>query len=499
MSRRWSQSFACSALEELTRQLMFAPPTKRAEQCRRAETLHDEVVDDATYPLDYLAYRITGYRREARGEAGAELLVGQAVAADLRLMIDELSRSADVPLLEHESAETTEALASRLNISGKTISRWRRNGLRWRWVRPEHGGRRQIVFLDSAVRRYIASHQSQIEKATAFSQIPPDERIRLLERARRIALSRDVSLNQTAAHLARRSGRALETIRLLLEKHDRDHPEDAIFIDRSGPLTPQQRRVIARAYRMGVGVGKIARRFRRTRSTIYRAIHDRRAAAARRLPLTFVASPIFERDDADEVILRAGLSPFPDDRPATMSQAPVDDLPTPLQSLYRQRVIDDDRQRSLLVRYNYLKFKAAKTREQFDRYEPKVNELNGFEKLLEQARAVRDTLILANLPQVLSIARRHLVGKPDRSLDRLVELLADGNVAVADAVEAFNPWRGQSFSSYLTNRLLKQFVTEPDADGARRRARRRLTEQEALDRVIERARRAGVVLLDEAG
>ena len=115
-----------------------------------------------------------------------------------------------------------------------------------------------------------------------------------------------MTLNQVAAHLARRTGRALETLRLLLEKHDRAHPKEAIFIDRTGPLNRRQQRAIARAYRMGVAVSKIARHFKRTRQSIYRVIYVERAAELHRMRIECSVLPTFARSDAEAVFLAGG-------------------------------------------------------------------------------------------------------------------------------------------------------------------------------------------------
>jgi DNA-directed RNA polymerase sigma subunit (sigma70/sigma32) len=496
MPRPWSQTFNCPPLEDLLRQLAFAPADKRAQQVRAIERLHDEIDPDATYPLSYLVYRITRYRRDLPD--AETLLVGEAAQPDLRLMIDRLSRETEMTLSPGESAETPEQLAQRLDVSTKTVTRWRRDGLRWRWLTRRPGGRKEVVILRDAADRYLRRNAERVAKASAFSQIPDEQRDRLVRRARRLADAGDLTLNQVAQHLSRRTGRALETVRQILQKHDARHPEDPIFADRDRPLTPQQRRVIARAYRMGVPVTRLARRFDRTRATIYRAIHERRAAAARRLPLRWQHLPTFDRADADTVILGRPLEPHPPNGPRKLSTIPVEDLPGPLQPLYRQPVIPDDRQHAMLVRYNYLKCHAARIRDALDRSAPRVADLDHFTTAVEQAREIRDLLVRANLPVVLSVARRHLMGRDDRSRARLIELLAAGNVAAIEAVDDFDPARNQTFPRYLTNVLLRQYAAlDSRSAPSRPRAHRRLTAEQALQRLIDQAGESGVHLLQE--
>lgn len=137
MSRRLKQTFRCGPLDGLARQLLFSPPDKRILQVRRIERLHDQLDPNKNYPLDFLFYRITGYRREGKD---AVLLTGEAVLPDLRLMIDTLSRSVRMPMDDAGTVETVRQLADRLSVSTKTIGRWRGAGMRWRWVAPAGGG-----------------------------------------------------------------------------------------------------------------------------------------------------------------------------------------------------------------------------------------------------------------------------------------------------------------------------------------------------------------------
>lgn len=482
MSRPLKQQFNCEPLEQLTRQLLFAPPEKRALQVQRAEKLHDELEPNQTYPLDFIIYRLTSYRRDV---SDSTLLVGEAAQPDLRLMIDRLSRSIRLPKDDGEPAETAAQLAARLNVSTQTITRWRQRGLRWRWVVAKNGARgaaaRQVVFPRSAVDRFVRQNGERVKRASQFTQIPATRRRDILHRARRIAEAREVTLNQVAQHLARRTGRALETLRLILEKHDRQHPKQAIFAGRTAPLSARQKRMIERAHRWGVSAEQMAERFKRSRATIYRVIRERRAAAARRVDVSFVPSPIFDREDADAVILRDEV--VVKDSGGRAATA-VNDLPEALQPLYRQPAVNDRRQRSMFVRYNYLKFKAARVRDALDPYEPRTSDLDTFDGLLAEARALRSQLARINLPVVLSVARRHVLGQREASAQALLGLLEQGHAVLFEVIESFNAARTPTFASYLTNKLLQRFAA---ADTENHHARRRAGGDELLRRLVKQA------------
>lgn len=501
MHDRPAQPFHCQPLAELTRQLLFAPPDKRIEQVRRAERLHDQTDPDVNYPADFLGYRITGYRSETdRGE----LLVGQAVLHDLRLMIDRLSRSVDMPAVDDDPIETTPALAERLGVSAKTIARWRGKGLRWRWDRPAGAKRRQIVFTRSAIDGFLRANSELVEAAGRFTQIDPQTRRQIIERARRIAQAVDVSMNRVAAHLSRKVGRSLQTVRLILEKHDREHGDDPIFADRTGPLTSKQRRVIERAHRWGIPVGRIARRFVRTRTTVYRAVRERRAARLRRVTIEYHDSPLFHREDADQVILR----PEPADRtdadertahaPNRKSSATKpSDLPPDLEAIYAARPLPPKALQSLLVRFNFLKYKAGELRDRLDGYDPRAGDLDLIEGWLKQSHAVRTRLVCGCLPMVPPIARRHLVGREDQASLKLTDLLIECLPVVVEAVDRFDPNGKQAFESYLTWRLMRFLAGEHPSDQTLGRARRRLDGAAAADQLRDDAAALGVSLHDD--
>jgi len=490
-------------LAELTRQLLFAPPKRRIAQAKRAEALHDEVDALANYPLDFIWYRITGYRAE---NVPPTLLTGSAVAPDLRLMIDTLTGSAAIPVTPDEPVESPQQLAARLNVSTKTIARWRQLGLRWRWV--QHPGRRHktIALTSQAVERFMDDHAQRVGRASRHTHVDPATRQAVVTRARRIAQAKEVSLNQVASHLAGKIGRALQTVRVILEQHERDHPQDRIFVDRTMPLDGPQKRAIVRTHRIGTPIGQIARDYKRTRSTIYRAVRHRRASVLRRLRLHYNHSPLFDRDDADRLIfagfdssggpLDSIATPNKKTSPKRQSTVSVDDLPRSIQPLYRGPVMGDQPMRSLLLRLNYLKFKAANLRDQLDRYDPRSADLQRITGWIKQAISIRDRLLAGALPITLSVARRHLIDQEDRNPDRLVELLEGAVPIVAQAIDGFDVTRTQTFEARLTGLLMRRFVAIQKDRPAGGRAHRRLDDEPTLKRIRDAAAQCGIRLVN---
>lgn len=457
MTRQINQKYHCSALEQLLRQLLFAPPSKKIEQVHRTEKLHDQIDPAQAYPFDFLHYRITGYHCESKDQ---KLLVGAAILPDLRLIIDSLSRSVNINVdLDAERAESVQSLAKRLNVSSKTLYRWRQRGLRWRWIRNSQSKKKQMVFTRSAVDLFLTKNQDQVKRASRFTQIAPDVRKRLIQRAQRIAKRRHVSLNQVSVHLANRSHRALETIRTIMEQHDRNNLDNPIFLDRSGPLTNRQNRLIGRAYRMGIPIWRIADRFQRSPSTIYRTLHKNHALKFRRMAIRYVESPLFNRDDADEVILR----PPPQVEAEQVNEAssvPVHDLPQAMQPFYCRPILPPARQRSLFLRMNYLKFKAARLRNQLDQHEPRVADLDQINSLLTKAASIRDQLVATNLSTVLTVARQHVTDSSNQFADHLIDKLKTGDQLLIHEIEQFDTAGRQSFQDYLKFKLMQFFANE---------------------------------------
>jgi RNA polymerase primary sigma factor/RNA polymerase sigma factor len=108
-------------------QVRFAPRDKKLEQIGRAEKLLAELDRSRNYTYEYLCYRITDYRPETSPHVS---MSGNEVAHDLRLFVEDVSDSAKIrPEDAGEPVHTVEELSKMFNVSTKTISRWREQGL----------------------------------------------------------------------------------------------------------------------------------------------------------------------------------------------------------------------------------------------------------------------------------------------------------------------------------------------------------------------------------
>ena len=116
----------------------------------------------------------------------------------------------------------------------------------------------------------------------------------IIEHARRLARAGG-SPADVAKRLATKTGRSAETIRYTLKQFDRDHPEAAIFPDNHGPLQLDSKRKIYQQYQHGESVETLAKRFCRTRTSIYRIIAEMRAQRIMELPLDYIPNETFAR------------------------------------------------------------------------------------------------------------------------------------------------------------------------------------------------------------
>src|SRR5438552_9646602 len=122
-------TFKHPALKQLTdQQVRFVPPARRMDQLARAEQLLAEIDPDRQYPYQFVCFRITDYRPDAYPDL---LIEGKDLLHDLGLFLAEVARSMPAVPVETvaEPVFTLDEISKRLNVTPKTINRWRKRGL----------------------------------------------------------------------------------------------------------------------------------------------------------------------------------------------------------------------------------------------------------------------------------------------------------------------------------------------------------------------------------
>jgi len=442
--------YQVSALRELrNQQVRFVPRDKRLEQLDRAEKLIHEIATRSEYTYEYLCFRITDYRPEGFPD---RTISGVEAIHDLRLFVEDLSDSANIDVREvREPVHTVEDLSKAFNVSTKTISRWRRQGLVSR--KFIFNGRKRVGFLGSSVQRYVASNPERVRRGGQFSQLSELERSDIIERARRLAHAGGAPA-EVARRIAKHMNRSVETIRYTLKQFDEKHPQSAIFPDHTGPLTPDSKNKIYREYRSGTSVDVLAKRFGRTKTSIYRVVNEIRAAKILELPLDYMYNREFDKPNADRAILVA--MPESDEK-RRKSRVPSG-LPRYLASLYEVPLLTREQEQHLFRKFNYLKHKASQLRKQLDPSRAKSGLMDRIETIYDEAVRTKNQIVKSNLRLVVSIAKRHV-----SSSDDFFGLVSDGNMSLIRAVEKFDYSRGNKFSTYASWAIMKNFArTIPD-------------------------------------
>lgn len=450
------------AMRQLRDQLVrFAPKEKKLEQVDQAERLLGELKGDRDYSYEYLCFRITRYRPESYPDLR---LSGKEARHDLRLFVEDLSDSANVSAEDvGEKVLTVEEISKQFRVSTKTISRWRCQGLVSR--RFVFDGRKRVGFLASSVERFVEKNRERVRRGAQFSQLSADERRRIIDRARRLAQAGGCP-SEVTRRLSRTSGRSIETIRYTLRQFDQDNPSLAIFPDHTGPLREDTKKKIYQQYRRGEPVETLARRFCRTKTSIYRIIGEMRAKRIMELPLEFIPNEHFAKIRSEKQE-REILAPVPEGEPLPKKPRLPSGLPPYLASLYEVPLLTREQEVHLFRKINYLKYKASKLREQLDPWRSKSGLMDEIEKLYDQSVSVKNEIISANLRLVVSIAKRH-VGPGEN----FFELVSDGNISLIRAVEKFDFARGNKFSTYASWAIMKNFArTIPDEHRHRDRFR----------------------------
>ncbi|MEI6240352.1 MAG: sigma-70 family RNA polymerase sigma factor [Planctomycetia bacterium] len=375
--------------------------------------------------------------------------------------------------LAHDEVLSIEDLAKRFNVSTKTISRWREHGLVAQ--RYEVGGRKRVGFLASAVDRFISANPGRIERGARFSQLTQEEHDRIIGWARRLA-SAGACPADVHRRIAGRLHRSIETIRYTIKQHDHDHPDAAVFGPSDGRLRPETCERIFHFYTQGEPVESIAKRYRRSKASIYRVILTQRAEHVMHLPLDYIPNALFARKSAEQVVNQA----FPGVNDPVKKMRRPSGLPAYLASLYEVPLLTREQEVWLFRKFNYLKYKASTLREQLDPERPSTRLMDQIDKLYDEIVALKNRLVRANLRLVVSIAKRRVAPG-----DAFFDLVSDGNMSLIRAVEKFDYARGNKFSTYASWAIMKNYArTIPDEH--KRRDRFRAADMDMLQSATDR-------------
>jgi len=451
-------------------QLSTASRTQLITVADQAEKLISELPTKEAMDFSQISQRLNGSANRLDFTNSNDSLSRIILQHDLRLLVEDFTDATNINSDEVvEPVYTVKTLGTLLQVSSKTISRWRNNGLVSRKIIID--GRKRIAFLASTVERFIAQNRHRVERGERFSQLSKSEKMDILDQARKLAAA-GACPSEVAKRLANHFNRSIETIRYTLKRHDKKNPATAIFPRARGKLSEDSKRSIFQRYRQGTSVSMLARQFNRTSSTIHRIINEMRATQIFELPMDFMPNPEFSYRNAEKRI----MAPIPEPETATRRTRAPKGLPSYLTSLYEVTLLTREQEQHLFRKYNYTKFRADKLRQQLDADKPTCTKMDEIESWYDQAVQLKQMIVQCNLRLVVSIAKRHM-----KATDDFFTLVSDGNMSLIRAAEKFNYALGNKFSTYASWAIMKNFArTIPNEFKHRDRFRTSLDEMFAF-------------------
>jgi RNA polymerase sigma factor (sigma-70 family) len=442
-------------LAQLLLQLKYTPENKRRQQLEAAEYLCATIDKHKEYPFDFIYYQITGFQPKA-SMAPPDPINGQALLDDLKVFIAKLSTKTAVPTNEQcESVYTIQALADQWGVSTKTIHRWRRDGLVARkFIFPD--GTKRLGISQSAITSFMESHTDRIQKAKAFQRLSRSQIQEIVDCARDLARQTHLSRHQIIARIAGQTRRAHETIRYTLAHYEETHPHQPLFHKNTGILTGSQATHLYDLYKQGTPVPALMRQFKRSRSSIYRIVNQRRASTLMARKIQFVASDEFLDDIKRRHILSKSIAtpgPVPPNHFEPFELLGEALLPEYLQVLKDTPILSSDVEMKLFRKYNCLKYMAFTIRHHIDLSHVSSKKLTDIETFLAQAEDIERIIVEANLRLVVSIASRHSsAGTP------FSDLVSKGNYALIKAIQEFDYTKGIRFIKRASMTIAKEYA-----------------------------------------
>ncbi len=423
----------------------------------RTEKLARDLDPTRNYPDEFVFFRVTG-QRPALGISTQS--PGDAVLADLACLVERLCDSVQLKPAEIGDALAAPDLCARWSISRKTLDRMRRRGLIGRRVEGADGVVR-ILFMPETVAWFQKTHQDELGRAARFTRIPLDAQARIIRNAARYKKWAGLTLNASALLLARRMGRSHEAVRQVLRRHDSKHPDRALF-DEAPPVNAKRRTVLFRAWRMGVPLAAMAKKYRRSLASIRRGIGLERAERLRAHladgSLEGPILPTFSLPEAEEVLLasRAVRTELgePGERVLSRLLAPVRDRPLP--------PIEDERTR--LVAYHFLRHRVLESIRSLDRAHPQAQTIDRAETFLRWASRLKVELMRPHIPVMLDTIEGRL-GRPlaDTPLPAVVRILSLSWQNMGRVIDMGDPLRSGRLAAAIglsLDRVFAKWVRE---------------------------------------
>ncbi len=446
--RSFPSAYKISELENFARQqLRFTPEVKKLEQLGNAQKLFFELVGNKIYPYPYIIYRITGHRSDGHDQL---MIKTEDLQNDLLLFIQELEESLPALPLEQalEPMLTLEEISKKFKVSTKTISRWKIRGLIPR--RIIKGGRRHLAYNQSMIDQFFHRQKDRVERSSRFSHLTEKEKEEILRIAKNLVQTGG-SLMEVSRVLAQRLGRSVEAVRYTIKNHDRANPQIALFRSQRDTLEPDCKEQIYFDYLKGTPVELLARKYGKSRNSVFRSLTEVRLKELLDQPLDYIHHDSFDDPTQEKSI----MAPMPDEaefwEEKHKMRAPKDVSPD-LAALYEWPLLSREQEAHLFRKMNFLKYKLKQFQQKVDVTAARLVDLRKMEDYRRQIKEVRDRLINCNMRLVVKHAKLH------SATEQLGDLISDGNVSLMRAIEKFNFSLGNKFSTYASWAIIKNYA-----------------------------------------
>ncbi len=468
--------YANNGLSELGLQLALSPRHLRLKQLAGIDRLLDLVDPEKSYPYDLVHFHLTGTRPTKANQEDS--IRASHLLSDLPTLAEQITRKVCVSLSDMEGDyQTLEGLSASLEVSTKTLRRWRSRGLLGIRATGADGVCR-LVFSAKAVQRFSSRNRELVARGASFKLLTEAEKRNIVELARSMLTERRRKLHQVGRAISAQTGRAVETIRYTLRQYDAAHPEDALFARNGEPVVSAGHLAIWRCRRNGESVDQIAAAYGTDAASIEAVLRELEARQLKSEPVEFVDHELFHATDAEELIVNVARPAAPESGKSRI-RAPKD-LPAYLRSLYDQQLLTREQEADLFRRYNYARYRVARAVDRLDVYAVTPAELDQIRYWQSQVESLKNELIQANLRLVVSIARKH-VGRGDQ----FFEIVSDGNMSLMRAIDKFDFSLGNKFSTYASWSIMKNYARS--IPGQHYHLRRYVTGQdELLDATADR-------------
>jgi len=459
-------SFKTASIRDLFRQLRYAPEETLERLIERAEELLYEIEPHRAYPEDFIAFRITNYRPEANRDP--LMLVGEAVIADLATFVQQISRQLHLP--QHSetrgSAHRIDQLAIELGVSPRTLRRYHKRGLMFHYIEDDSDAdtpEQHLACYERSLARFRERYPGLIDRAATFSRVEQSKESDIIDEALALRNSQSLSRQTIAERLAAQHGRAVETVRAILERYE-NRTGTRVFRVRRRTST-RERALIERAWRMGCDAQAIAIHLERSEQAVTRAVRAFRVSRIRSCSISWIELPTFTLPDADEVI----LSP-----PGVAS-----DLATPepqielIEWLEHRRAdasMPDDRGVTLLAAYHFLKRRASFLVRDAGRDVPE-RDVDRAETDLRWAallkRALARSAVRIAITRIEQNLARPIVQLPSEEIRSLIRVAID---QIGLVIETANPSQRRTLARLVPLALDRHFARGPLARSVAPRA-----------------------------